>query len=102
MSMSEKDKEDPLWWAEKLSEAGMVVGGIATLEHRANYGRWHDKGKPLCHGGIGIGIFLISLAARLGCAFIRATRAKCPHCQTLLTFTHREDRFYCNNCKQFI
>ena len=100
--MTEKDEEDPLWWAEKLSEAGIVVGGSATLEHRINYGRWYDEDRPVCHGAIGIGILLISLAVRLGCAFIRATRPRCPHCQTSLTYILREDRFYCNNCEQYI
>jgi len=83
--MSEKDKEDPLWWGERLSELGMLIGGSAALEHRLHYGRWYDEDKEICHGKIGIGLSTISLLARIGCAVIRASRPQCPNCKSSLT-----------------
>lgn len=100
--MSEKDKEDPLWWAERISETGMFIGGCATLEHKLNYGRWHDEDKEICHGGIGLWIFFGSLFARGICAIIRALRPQCPNCNVSLTYIFQEERFYCNNCQQYI
>jgi len=100
--MNGKDKEDPLWWAERISEAGIVVGGSAALEHKLHYGRWYDENKPLCHGAIGIGVCAISSIVRIGCAFLRATRPKCPYCNTSLTYLLQEKKFYCSNCQQYV
>lgn len=100
--MSEKDKEDPLWWAERISEAGILAAGSAALEHRLHYGRWYDEDKLICHGKIGLGVFAVSLVARIGCALVRVTRPKCPYCNVPLIWVLREERFYCNNCQQFI
>jgi len=100
--MSEKDKEDPLWWAERLSEVGMLVGGGAVLEHGLHYGRWHDKDKQICHGKIGIWIFAISSIVRVICAVVRASRPKCPNCNTSLAYIPQEERHYCSNCQQYV
>jgi hypothetical protein len=100
--MGEKEKEDPLWWAEKVSEAGILIGGSAALEHKLRYGRWYDKDKPLCHGTIGIGVCTVSLIARIICAFVRAARPRCPYCNTSLTYILSEQKFYCSNCQQYI
>ena len=99
--MGEKDKEDPLWWIERISEGGIAVGGIAALEHRLHYGRWYDEGQPLCHGAIGIAICAISFIVRIGCIFLRAARPRCPYCHASLTYIYREQRFYCDNCQRY-
>lgn len=100
--MSEKDEEDLLWWAEKISETGILIGGSATLEHKLHHGRWHDEGKTVCHGGIGLWLFFGSLFARGVCAIIRASRPNCPYCKASLIHVFQEQRFYCNNCQQYI
>ena len=102
MGMSEKDKEDPLWWAERLSEVGMLVGGGAVLEHGLHHGRLYDEDKQICHGKIGIGIFAISSIARVICAVVRALRPKCPNCNTSLTYILQDERHYCSNCQQYV
>ena len=102
LNMSEKDREDPLWWAERLSELGMLIGASATFEHKFNYGRWYDEGKEMCHGGIGLWIFFGSLFIRGICAVIRTSRPVCPNCTNSLTYVFQEERFYCNNCQQYI
>ena len=100
--MSERDKEDPLWWAERISEIGMFIGASATLEHKLNYGRWYDEGKVKCHGGIGLWLFVGSTFARGACAIIRASRPQCPNCNVSLLYISREQKFYCDNCQQYI
>jgi len=100
--MGEKDKEDPLWWAERVSEAGIVIGGGAALEHRLHYGRWYDEDKPFCHGAIGIRVCAVSAIVRIGCAFLRAVRSRCPYCNVSLTYVSSEQKFYCNNCQHYI
>lgn len=100
--MSNKDKEDLLWWAERISESGIIVGVGLTAEHGINYGRLYDEDKEICHGKIGIGLSAVSLIARIGCAFIRATRPKCPCCNRQLAYVWREKKHYCNSCQQYI
>lgn len=100
--MNEKDKKDPLWWGERLSELGMLIGGGAALEHRLHYGRWYDEGKIKCHGGIGLGIFFVSLCAREVCGVLRTSRPQCPNCKSSLTYVYEEQKFYCNNCQKYI
>jgi hypothetical protein len=100
--MEDKNKEDPLWWAERISEVGIVAGGAAALEHRLNYGRWYDKDKPICHGEIGIVVFAISSIVRIGCAIARAMRPVCPYCGRALTYVPQEQSNYCNNCQIYI
>ena len=100
--MSKKDNQDPLWWGERLSELGMLVGGASTLEHKLHYGRWYDEGKVKCHGGIGLGVFFVSLFARGVCAVIRASRPLCPKCNTSLTYVYPEEKLYCNKCQEYV
>ena len=99
--LNNKDIEDPLWWAERISEAGMFVGGSVAMEHRLHYGRWYDEGELICHGKIGIGVFAISLIARIGCAIVHATRPKCPYCNNTLAYIPRYQSFYCNTCQEY-
>jgi len=100
--MSSKDKEDPLWWVEKFSEGGIIVGLSAIAEHWINYGRPYDEDKEVCHGKIGIGVLAVSSIARIGCAVIRAMRPKCPYCNHELAYVCREQAYYCNNCQQYV
>jgi len=100
--MNDKDKEDPLWWVEKISETGIVIGGSAALEHRLHHGRWYEEDKPYCHGAIGIGVCAVSLIVRIGCALVRAARPRCPYCNTSLSYIPSEQKLYCNNCQQYI
>lgn len=97
-----KDKEDPLWWAERISEGGAIVGLSVTAEYWIRYGRIYDEDKEVCHGKIGLGIFALSSVARIGCALIRTTRPKCPYCNRDLTYVWREQAYYCNNCQQYV
>lgn len=50
-----------------LCELGMVVGGLAALDHYLDSGRWMDEHKDVCHGKYGLGIFLVSFFGRLLC-----------------------------------
>jgi hypothetical protein len=99
--MENKNEEDPLWWAERISELGIVAGGGAALEHRLVHGRWYDEDKPVCHGEIGIAVFAVSLLVRIGCAVVRATRPKCPHCSKTLAYISGERRYYCETCQAY-
>jgi hypothetical protein len=100
--MSEKDKKDPLWWAERISEGGIALGIGLTAEHKINYGRWYDEDKEICHGKIGIGLAVVSSLARIGCAIVRSARPKCPQCSGELTYVLQEKKNYCNTCKQYV
>lgn len=52
---------------KKLCERGMLIGGLAALEHYLSYGRLIDEEKKDCHGKYGLGLFLVSLFGRLLC-----------------------------------
>ncbi len=49
-------------WARWLT----IIGSGIALQHRLSYGKWHDKGKAICHGkagllliGVGLLFFLL-------------------------------------------
>ena len=99
MKQRRRNTEDPLWWGERLSEAGIVIGGIMAIEHKLHYGRWYDRDRPLCHGKIGLAVLIASSIARIICAGIRALRPKCQYCESPLTYIASEQKYYCSNCK---
>jgi hypothetical protein len=100
--MSGKDEEDPLRWAERISEVGIVLGVGLTAEHKIDYDRWYDPDEEICHGKIGIVMAAISSIVRIGCSLARAMRPKCPHCNGQLAYVLQEKKYYCNTCKQYI
>ena len=79
----------------------MLFGDSALLEHWLHYGRPYDEDELICHGKIGIMVFGVSAIARIGCAIVRATRPKCPHCNNTLAYIPRYQSFYCNTCQEF-
>jgi hypothetical protein len=52
---------------KELCEWGMLIGGLAALEHYLINGRWTDEDKDECHGKFGLGLFVVSLFGRLLC-----------------------------------
>ncbi|MBA7607780.1 hypothetical protein ES703_14947 [subsurface metagenome] len=93
------DEPDGWDWAKWLSELGMGLGGGLSLHHKLAYGRWGDE-KLDCHGKIGAGLFFVSSLIRLGCEILEPPR--CPHCRSRLTHVPQYQRYYCENCLEYV
>ena len=52
---------------KEICEWGMVIGGLAAIEHYLSNGRWTDEDKDECHGKYGILLFAASTVGRLLC-----------------------------------
>lgn len=84
---------------KRLSEAGEILGGTLALHHRLAYGRWWDE-KLECHGRFGAWLFSASSLIRLACEFLEPPR--CPHCRSRLTYVPQYQRYYCENCLEYV
>ena len=39
---------------EELARWLTLIGSGIALQHRLSYGKWHDRGKAICHGKVGL------------------------------------------------
>ena len=41
---------------EEVARWLALIGSGMALQHRLSYGKWHDRGKLICHGKAGLAL----------------------------------------------